>query len=508
MSEETQDATITFLTSLCVAEGDASPSMSTHISRIYFAGDTVFKLKRAVRTAYLDFTTPEKRLAACESELALNRRTAPSLYLGVRRITRGPAGLAFDGDGELMDSIVEMRRFAQSHLFDAMAQRGALTSQHVETLATRLATFHAQAQASRDFGGAQAMGAIVATNELELQASFLAHEHDLAPLCSAMREAFAAQSALLDARKAAGKVRRCHGDLTLRNIALIDGEPTPFDCLEFDEALGTIDVLYDLAFTLMDLWHRARPDLASVLFNRYLDAADEIEGLALLPLFIAMRAIIRAHVSARMSQDLKGEARDSMKAEARAYVALAGEAMRGGGAILYGLGGLSGSGKSTFAAALAPHIRPIPGARILSSDRIRKAMFGVAPTQALPPEAYVQQVSERVYGSARKQAARCLRAGWPVICDAVFDRRADRDALKEIAALQAAPFHGYWLEAPAPLLDARITARSGDPSDATPQVMRAQAAKLRASGEVMDWTILDASADTQDIVARVCAQCL
>ncbi|MDP2357223.1 MAG: AAA family ATPase [Beijerinckiaceae bacterium] len=506
MSEDAQRETIAFLNELCARTGDASPSMSTHISRVFFAQDTVYKLKRAVRTAYLDFSTPQKRLAACQSELVLNRRTAPSLYRGVRRITREPTGLALDGAGETIDAVVEMRRFAQSDLFDAMVQHGALTMQHVETLATRLASFHADAQASLNVGGAEAIGAILAANESELRSSFLADELDLVPMCLAMREALAAQSTLLDARKAASKVRRCHGDLTLRNIALIDGEPTPFDCLEFDEALATIDVLYDLAFTLMDLWHRARADLANVLFNRYLDAADETDGLALLPLFIAMRAIIRAHVTAKMAQDVKGDAQEDMKAEARAYVALASDPMRGGGAVLIGVGGLSGSGKSTFAAALAPHLPPIPGARVLSSDRIRKAMFGAPPTQRLPAEAYAPEVSQRVYASVREQAGRCLKAGWPVICDAVFDRRADRDALKEIAALHGAPFHGYWLEAPAQTLDARIRARTGDPSDATPDVMRAQEEKLRASREAMDWTSLDASVDTQETVERICAE--
>ena len=506
MNEDAQRDTIAFLNNLCAREGDASPSMSTHISRIFFAGDRVFKLKRAVRTAYLDFSTPDKRLIACESELALNRRTAPSLYQAVRRITREPSGLAFDGDGETIDAVVEMRRFDQSRLFDAMAQDGALTTQHIETLATRLAAFHSDAQISHVFGGAQAMGAILATNESELRSSFLAESQDLGPICAAMRKAFVAQSALLDARKADGKVRRCHGDLTLRNIALIDGEPTPFDCLEFDEALATIDVLYDLAFTLMDLWHRNRADLANVLFNRYLDASDETDGLELLPLFIAMRTIIRAHVTARMAQDAKGDAQADMKAEARAYLALAGDAMRGEVAVLMGVGGLSGSGKSTFAAALAPHMLPIPGARVLSSDRIRKAMFGAPPTQRLPPEAYAPEVSQRVYASARDQASHCLKAGWPVICDAVFDRRTDRDALKDIAALHGAPFHGYWLEAPAQTLDARIRARRGDPSDATPDVMRAQEEKLRASGEAVEWTRLDASANTKETVARVCAQ--
>ncbi len=287
--------------------------MSTHISRIFFAGDTVYKLKRAVRTAYLDFSTPQKRFAACEQELALNRRTAPSLYRAVRRITKAASGLSFDGDGEMVDAVVEMQRFDQDCLFDQLAQRGALTTRHIESLAGKIAALHRTASVSLQHGGAEAIGLILETNESELRRSFLASERDLSPVCEKMRAALSTKSALIETRRSAGKVRRCHGDLTLRNIALIDGEPTPFDCLEFDETLSTIDVLYDLAFVLMDLLHRSRADLANALFNRYLDEADETDGLTLLPLFIAMRAIIRAHVAARMSGDAQDEKRMELR---------------------------------------------------------------------------------------------------------------------------------------------------------------------------------------------------
>lgn len=493
MDEPEQRETIAFLSEACARAGDAAPPMSTHISRIFFAGDTVYKLKRAVRTPYLDFSTPQRRLAACEQELALNRRTAPSLYRRVRRVTRLAGGLAFDGAGETVDAVVEMNRFDQACLFDAMAQRGALTGAHVEALAGKLARFHAAAATSADHGGARAVADILEMNDSALRESFLARERDLAPVRAAMRAALDANAARLDARRAAGKVRRCHGDLTLRNIALIDGEPTPFDCLEFDEALATIDVLYDLSFVLMDLWHRGRGDLANFLFNRYLDVADETDGLPLLPLFVAMRAIIRAHVTARMSEDAEGAARETTREEARAYVQLAEEAMRGSAPKLIGVGGLSGSGKSTVAAALAPLIAPIPGARVLSSDRIRKALFGAAPTQRLPANAYAPDVSQRVYASARAQAAACLDAGWPVICEAVFDRAEDRAALAAVAAGRNAPFHGFWLDATDATLAARVAARTGDPSDATVDVLRAQQAKLAASGEEIDWTRLDAA---------------
>lgn len=503
MSEDEQRETIVFLKRLCAEADDSTPPMSTHISRIFFAGDVVFKLKRAVRTSYLDFSSPQKRLMACRSELALNRRTAPQLYRAVRTITRQPDGLAFDGPGECVDAIVEMNRFNQRDLADQMTQRGALNARHVEILAQTIATFHGAAKPDDSHGGARAVADVLDMNEAAARETFLAGERDLEALCEAMRTALARNAALLDRRRAAGKVRRCHGDLTLRNIVVIDGEPTPFDCLEFDDALATIDVLYDLAFVLMDLWHRARGDLANVLLNRYLDAADETDGLALLPLFIAMRAVIRAHVTARMSQDAEAQARDALVAEARDYLKLAEAAMRAGAPVLVGIGGLSGSGKSTVAAALAPTLAPIPGARVLSSDRIRKALFGAAPTDRLPQEAYAPQVSERVYALAREGAGRCLAAGWPVICDAVFDRRADRDALANTAHERAAPFLGVWLEAPAETLMTRVAARTGDPSDANVDVLHAQQAKLAASGEAMNWMTLDASAAPETTAARI-----
>jgi uncharacterized protein len=257
MSDEGQSEVIAFLQGLCAAAGDASPPAATHISRIYFAGALVYKLKRAVRTPYLDFSTPELRLAACEAEAALNRRTAPALYRAVRRITREEDGLAFDGPGPLVDAVVEMNRFSDDALLDAMAMRGALTPAHMEQLANKLAAFHAGAE--RREGGAGRMADVIALNERSIAATFLTREPSLPDLLARTRDALARNGALIDARAQAGKVRRCHGDLTLRNIAMIDGEPTPFDCLEFNEALASIDVLYDLAFTLMDLLHRAQP---------------------------------------------------------------------------------------------------------------------------------------------------------------------------------------------------------------------------------------------------------
>ena len=481
MSTGDQDAVAAFLTQALSGTGQVE-TVTTHISRLFLAGSRVFKLKRAVRFPYLDFSTPERRLAACEAEVVLNRRTAPALYLGARQITRGPdGGLAFDGTGNLVDAVVEMRRFPEADLFDTLACEGRLGPDHIADLAQVIAAFHAGAEIHRDKGGAAALTAIVDLNAAALRATGLASTGAVATLTARFRAVLARHAPLLDARRAAGKVRRCHGDLTLRNICLFEGKPTPFDCIEFSETIATTDILYDLAFVLMDLWHRSRFDLANLLLNRYLDGADETDGLGLLPVLMALRAVIRAHVTAAQAADGTGAAAAARTAEARAYLALGEDLLTDRPAGLLAVGGFSGSGKSSVAAAAAPWIGAAPGARILSSDRIRKRLHGVDALTRLPAAAYAQTVSRRVYAILRRDAGRVLAAGHCVVADAVFDRPTERAQIEALARDRGARFCGVWLEAPAPLLARRIDSRAGDPSDATAAVLAAQVARGRGA---------------------------
>ena len=469
MSPVDQDAVVEFLTRSLSCAGKVDTA-TTHISRLFLAGDRVFKLKRAVRFPYLDFSTPERRLAACEAEVALNRRTAPALYLGARRITREPGGtLAFDGTGPLVDAAVEMRRFPEADLIDAMARDGRLGRSHVSELAEVIAAFHAGAEIHRDKGGAAAMAALVDMNDAALRATGLVPADEAEALVARFRIILARHAPLLDARRAAGKVRRCHGDLTLRNICLFAGRPTPFDCIEFSETIATTDVLYDLAFVLMDLWHRNCFDLANLLMNRYLDAADETDGIGLLPFLMATRAVIRAHVTAAQAED--ADDADIKSTEARAYLDLARGLLADVPAALLAVGGFSGSGKSSVAAVAAPRIGPAPGARILSSDRIRKRLHGVGALMRLPDSAYESAASERVYATLRQEAGRALAVGHAAVADAVFDRPMERAAIEAACGVS---FCGVWLEAPAAILARRIDARTGDPSDATAAVLAAQ----------------------------------
>ena len=288
------------------AYGESGPveAIETHISRIFLVGQRAYKIKRAVRLPYVDFSTPALRLAACEKEVELNSRTAPGLYLGVRRITREAGGeLAFDGSGELVDAAIEMVRFDQSKLLDRMAVGGELTPALMTAVARMIVRYHRGAPEIHRGSGSSNLAGVLAINEAGFATSHVFDEAEIKAFTGIFRTALARHCELLDRREAAGKIRRCHGDLHLRNICLFDGEPRLFDCIEFNDQIASIDVLYDLAFLLMDLWHRGFPELANLVMNRYLDEADDEDGFILLPFFMAVRAAVRAHVTATQIEE-------------------------------------------------------------------------------------------------------------------------------------------------------------------------------------------------------------
>ena len=489
-SEADQLETIAFLRALAPCT-----QITTHCSHVFVYGERVLKLKRALHYAYLDFSTPEKRIADCERELAINRRLTPKLYLGFRCIARAPDGaLQLDGPGEVLDGLVEMRRFKDEDLFSRMVEEGRATPALVTRLAGVIAASHEKVEVASP-GGADVFGRVLALNETALRASAPVSLDRIEALCAGLRALLDRHGALLDARSARGCVRRCHGDLTLRNICLFEGEPALFDALEFDEGLATIDVLYDLAFPLMDLWRLGARDLANLLFNRYLDARDEGDGLPLLPLFMATRAVVRAHVAAALAQ----EAPERLP-EAQGYFELAEALLEPRRPLLVALGGFSGSGKSTLSAHLASALGPAPGARIHATDRIRKALHGMAATDRLPPEAYAPEVSARVYAREREACAATLRTGHGCVAEAVFDRAEDRAAIEAVAQAAGVPFAGFWLDAPVEVLAQRIAGRRGDPSDADEAVMRAQVAR---GNEGVGWTRLDAAQGVEALVGEV-----
>lgn len=478
--------------------------IETHVSLVFLAGERAYKLKRAVKLPYLDFSTVEERRAACANELALNRRTAPRIYLGLRRLGRDAQGkVAFCDTGEAVDWVVEMRRFDQALLFDALAQAGRLDARLMDALADHIAQFHDAAERRPHSGGTAALAEVAETacGILTRTGDAVAPPQRIRLLREAWCEALAARGPLIEARRAAGKVRHCHGDLHLRNICLLDGEPTLFDCLEFSNELASIDILYDIAFLVMDLEHRGLATLANRLFNRYLDKSGEDGGLRATPLFLSLRAGIRAHVTATALADVAQPGKQGeLAAEARAYLDLALALLEPRPPRLVAVGGPSGSGKSTLAAALAPELGLRPGARVLRSDVARKLLLGAAPETRLPEAAYRRDVTRRVYDRLREKAATALAAGYTAIIDAVALTPAERRSFAEVARKAGAPFTGLWLEADPNAMAARITGRRHDASDATPEILAQQ---LRRDPGPLDWTRIDAGGGPGETLAAV-----
>jgi uncharacterized protein len=474
--------------------------VETHISLIHLAGDRAWKLKRAVRLPYADFSTPALRLACCERELARNRLTAPDHYLAVRRITRSAAGgLEFDGPGALVDAVVEMLRFDQGALLDALASRGALDRSLMTALAGEIAAFHAKAPVVPDPPGAAHVAAVLDVNEAALAETEVFPPASVRSFDAAFRDGLDRHRGLLDARGRAGRVRLCHGDLHLRNIFLDRGRPVLFDCIEFNDAIATVDVLYDLAFLLMDLRHRGLDGFANLVMNRYLDATGDEDGLPLMPFFMALRAAVRAHVTATRIDT--GEDPDGrLAAEARAYFAMARDLLAPVPPVVVAIGGLSGSGKSTVAEALAPLIGGGAGARILSSDRLRKARFGVAPETRLPPEAYAPAVGVEVYRTITARTQALAAGGVSVVADAVFARLEERQAVEAAAQSAGVPFRGVWLELSPEALRARVAARRGGPSDADVAVLERQ---LGYDLGPIGWTRIDAGPEPAAVAAAI-----
>jgi len=504
-ADEDQSEVVRFLSQPASYPGNVESvdTIATHASILFLAGDRAFKLKRAVKYSYLDYSTLELRRRACELEVALNRRTAPSLYLSASPILRTPDGrLGFDGPGEPVEWVIVMRRFPQDALFGHLAEHCALTAPLALDLADRIAAFHAIAGVEPEHGGAPGVAAVIEINDENLRRSppLGVSTADIDLLRDASQAALGKHAGLLDQRRATGRVRRCHGDLHLNNICLIDGQPTLFDCIEFSDLISCIDVLYDLAFLLMDLRHRGLVQQGGLIFNRYLDLTGDDDGLPALPLFMSLRAAVRAHVTATAAGlESPGSRQQGLEA-ARSYFDLAIDALGPRPPRLVAIGGLSGTGKSSVAAAIAGELGIGAGARVLRSDVLRKRLFGKSPEDQLPDEAYAKSANERVYAALESRAAEMLAAGHSVIVDAVAARPEERAAIADLARRAGAGFDGIWLQAREATLLARLAQRGKDASDATAAVLRRQ---LAYDLGTIDWICVDADRPRDEVIEAV-----
>jgi aminoglycoside phosphotransferase family enzyme/predicted kinase len=493
-AESAQKAVTDFLGSPATHGGAEVTRIDTHAASVFLAGERALKVKRAVRFPFLDFSTLEKRKAACEAEIAVNRAFAPAIYRGVVAITRAPGGgLVIGGDGEAVEWAVEMRRFDESRTLDHLADRGEIDEALADVLGRAVAKAHELTPVAAGFDFANELSEIIAQNDTELAAKpKLFPAQQVTELGAKTRSTFQRVRPLLEQRQRAGFVRRCHGDLHLGNIVLLDGEPTLFDAIEFDPNLATGDVFYDLAFLLMDLIERGLNPAANIVLNRYLNETrrlEDIDALAALPLFLSLRAAIRAKVTAARAKQ-HSDARAQIEQSARDYFGLAQKLLAPPPPQLVAVGGLSGTGKSWLARKLAPELWPAPGAAVLRSDVERKVLFGLAETERLPQSAYAPEVTAKVYSTLADKARRVIAAGHSAIVDAVF---ADASERKTIAiAAGGAAFRGLFLTAALNVRIARVGARAANASNADAAVARRQE---QYNLGTVDWQKVDAGAE-------------
>ncbi|HUI98973.1 MAG TPA: AAA family ATPase [Usitatibacter sp.] len=466
--------------------------VETHISYVLLAGEHAYKIRKPVRLPFLDFSTLEARRRDCEEELRLNRRTAPSLYLDVVAIAGAPDEPRIGGPGAVLEYAVHMRRFDPEAALDRMARARKLEAAQVEALARGVARFHARAEragASSPYGTPERVLADALENFRDIEAVdqdvrrlaalehlrdwTLAEHHALAPL--------------LAERHGDGFVRECHGDLHLGNVVLIEGEPVPFDCVEFEPSLRWTDAMSDVAFVAMDLDRQGLPGLAARFVNAYLEETGDYPGLRLLRFYAVYRAMVRAKIACiRAHEPGIPEARRRQAADALgADLAVAHRLAHRSRPALVLMHGLPGSGKTWVSQQLVDAL----GAVRVRSDIERKRRHGLASLQASasPPGAglYTSGEDRLTYARLGELASWVLAAGYPAIVDATFLRRAERDAFRALASAAGASFTIATCVAPDALLAARVASRAAggkDASEAGLAVLELQRARAEPLG--------------------------
>jgi aminoglycoside phosphotransferase family enzyme/predicted kinase len=469
----------------------AARVIETHISWVLLIGEYAYKIKKAVDLGFINYLSLSSRENFCAEELRLNRRTAPDLYLEVVNIGGSVDAPQF-GVQPAIEYAVKMRRFADDVLMDTRVQKGSVDPSHIDSLAGIVARFHEQAAALDTHSSFATAGTIraVAIQNFEQMRTLLKDDNDLQQLATLEQktgEEWQACVALFELRRREGRVRECHGDLHLGNIALIDEEPVPFDCIEFSPELRWIDVMDEVAFTMMDLLHHGRSDFAWRYLNAYLEASGDYEGVGVLRFYLAYRAAVRAKISAiRTSQSgISSEARDQHLQACRAHLALAQLCLSDGRPALIITHGLPGSGKTTFAQYALEQL----GAVRIRSDVERKRIFGLSALEGsskLHVDIYSKEATSRTYGRLLALARTLLTAGYPVVVDAAFLKIEERQQFRALAQEIASPFVIATLDADESILRDRIESRRHDASEADVNVFeKLQAVQQKLSATEM-----------------------
>ncbi|MBR4126863.1 MAG: AAA family ATPase [Alphaproteobacteria bacterium] len=482
----------------------------TNISDVFLTGEKAYKLKRGVKYPYVDYSTPEKRLAACRKEFEICSRFAPELCFGVEEVVADKKGRIFlrsacpDKQARVVDYVLVMREFEENMLFENMVDRGDLDRFEMMDTAEKIFELHQNAEVITTRNAVDIIRGRIYENNAMIRCFVpdVFDAEDVDDLEKKQLDALENHRELLLKRQADGRIRWCHGDLTLRNLAMWNGQVVPFNPIEFYDDLTQIDTMYDFSFLLVEMESKGQRRLASILFNHYLALSADWDGISVLPLFLSCRAAVNAYVFAQRSAEIKDKHEATLMAN-RAYeqLVISRRFLEPQKPVLVACGGLSGSGKSRIGRESAPFIGNPPGAVIVRDDVLRKNMLNEKLEANLDTADYTRETEERVFKEVCEKCRYVLSCGQSVIADALFHNPEQRRAIEALAREMKVEFKGLWVDAPLNIRIERVMKRKRNPSD----VKTAEELKKQLDIDVgsITWDKIDTSGDRMTTLTQV-----
>jgi aminoglycoside phosphotransferase family enzyme/gluconate kinase len=472
--------------------------LQTHISYVLLTGEFAYKVKKPLDFGFLNYSTLEKRKHFCTEELRLNQRGAPELYLDVVPITQSGDSFQLNGQGKAVEYTVKMRQFPQDTLLNHLFEQGKLSESLLEELAIAIADFHRRAHTDdyiKGFGSVESIRAAFDENYEQTQ-RYIGGPQTQQQFddTQAYTNAFFEERAdLFQRRVADGWVRECHGDLHLGNICYWNNTLHLFDCIEFNEEFRFVDVMFDIAYIVMDLEMQQRRDLSASFLNSYVEQTGDWEGLDVLPIYVNRQSYVRAKVTSFMLDDpsVDEDTKAIASAKAAQYYRLAWNYTRPKHGKLILMAGLSGSGKSTVARQIAGTL----GAVHIRSDAVRKHLAGISVNQRGDASIYTPEMTQKTYGRLLNLGVRLAAAGYAVILDAKYDRAQLRQAAIAQATAHSLPLHIVYCDAPMDVRLDRVQQRSGDIADATADLVPKQVFEGFTSEETSHVLTVDTTTD-------------